>query len=156
MVADRGSRCGKGSVRTGTLLLAVGMAVAAAQPGGAHHVISEVYDIGRIHTLEGEVDRIGYRDPHAFLHLRVVDGDSGGRIWSIELEGAAKLRQLGVERGTLRPGDRITVCGNPGRDAGQYRLLMLVLTRLSDGLAVRRTPMEDQRECGSAAVADAR
>ena len=167
-----------------TLLLAVGVAVAAAQPGGAHyvigevydiarilsledaarqqlgvergtlrppgmhHVISEVYDIGRILTLEGEVDRIGYRDPHSFLHLRVDDG--GGRIWSIELEGAAKLHQLGVERGTLRPGDRITVCGNPGRDAGQYRLLMLVLTRPSDGLAMRRTPMEDQRECGPA------
>ena len=170
----------------GTLLLAIGAAVAAAQPGGAHyvigevydigriltlegaagrqlgvergtlrprgmhHVISEVYDIGQILTLEGEVDRIGYRDPHSFLHLRVADG-GGGRIWSIELEGGAKLYQLGVEPETLRPGDRITVCGNPGRDAGQYRLLMLVLTRPSDGLAVRRTPMEDQRECGPAA-----
>ena len=138
-------------MRVRTLLLAVGAALAAAQPGGAHHVISEVYDIGRIVTLEGEVDRIGYRDPHSFLHLRVADGGSGGRTWSIELEGAAKLHQLGMERGTLRTGDRITVCGNPGRDAGQYRLLMLVLTRPSDGLAVRRTPMEDQRECGPAA-----
>lgn len=142
------------SVRT--LLVAIGAAFAAAQPGGAHHVISEVYDIGRILTLQGEVDRIGYRDPHSFLHLRVAGEGSDGRTWSVELEGAAKLHQLGVERGTLKPGDRITVCGNPGRDAGQYRLLMLVLTRQSDGLAVRRTPMEDQRECGSAAVADAR
>ncbi len=138
-------------MRVRTLLLAIGAAVAAAQPGGAHHVISEVYDIGRILTLEGEVDRIGYRDPHAFLHLRVADDGGGARTWSIELEGAAKLHQLGVERGTLRPGDRITVCGNPGRDAGQYRLLMLALTRPSDGLAVRRTPMEEQRECGPAA-----
>ena len=134
-----------------TLLLAIGAAVAAAQPGGAHHVISEVYDIGRILTVAGEVDRIGYRDPHSFLHLRVADDPGGRRTWSVELEGAAKLYQLGVEPGTLRPGDRITVCGNPGRDAGQYRLLMLVLTRPSDGLAVRRTPMEDQRECGAAA-----
>ena len=132
-------------------MLAIGAAVAAAQPGGAHHVISEVYDIGRILTLEGEVDRIGYRDPHAFLHLRVAGDGGGARTWSIELEGAAKLHQLGVARETLRPGDRITVCGNPGRDAGQYRLLMLVLTRPSDGLAVRRTPMEEQRECGLAA-----
>lgn len=136
-------------------MLAIAAAVAVAQPGGAHHVISEVYDIGRILTVEGEVDRIGYRDPHSFLHLRVGGDGGGGRIWSIELEGAAKLHQLGMERGTLRPGDRITVCGNPGRDAGQYRLLMLVLTRPSDGLAVRRTPMEDQRECGSAAAGGA-
>lgn len=143
-------------MRVRTLLLAIGAAVASAQPGGAHHVISEVYDIGRTLTVEGEVDRIGYRDPHSFLHLRVAGAGSGGRIWSVELEGAAKLHQLGVERGTLKPGDRISVCGNPGRDAGQYRLLMLVLTRPSDGLAVRRTPMDDQRECGSAAVTDAR
>ena len=139
-----------------SLLLAIGAAVAVAQPGGAHHVISEVYDIGRILTVEGEVDRVGYRDPHSFLHLRVPGGGSGIRTWSVELEGAARLRQLGVEQATLRPGDRITVCGNPGRDAGQYRLLMLVLTRPSDGLAVRRTPMEDQRECGSAAGAEGR
>ena len=132
------------------LLLAIGAAVAVGQPGGAHHVISEVYDIGQTLTVEGEVDRIGYRDPHSFLHLRVPEDGSGSRTWSVELEGAAKLRQLGVDRGTLRSGDRITVCGNPGRDAGQYRLLMLVLTRPSDGLAVRRTPMEDQQECGAA------
>ena len=137
-------------MRVRSLLLAVGVAVVAAQPGGAHHVISEVYDIGRILTVEGEVDRIGYRDPHSFLHLRVAVDGSVSRTWSVELEGAAKLRQLGMEPETLRPGDRITVCGNPGRDAGQYRLLMLVLTRSSDGLAVRRTPMEDQRECGAA------
>lgn len=138
-------------MRVRTLLLAIGVAVASAQPGGAHHVISEVYDVGRILTLDGEVDRIGYRDPHSFLHLRVAGEGSDGRIWSVELEGAAKLHQLGVEPGTLKPGDRVTICGNPGRDAGQYRLLMLVLTRSSDGLAVRRTPMEDQRECGPVA-----
>lgn len=141
-------------MRDRSLLLAIGAVVAVAQPGNAHHTISEVYDIARVQTLEGEVDRIGYRDPHSFLHLRVPGDGSGARTWSVELEGAAKLRQLGVERETLRPGDRITVCGNPGRDAGQYRLLMLVLTRPADGLAVRRTPMEDQRECAAASLGD--
>lgn len=106
-----------------------------------------MYDIGRTITVDGRVDRIGYRDPHSFLHLRVSGDPNGTRTWSVELEGAAKLHQLGVDSETPRPGDRITVCGNPGRDAGQYRLLMLVLARPSDGLAVRRTPMANQREC---------
>lgn len=134
-------------MRARAALLAVVTGAAAALPAGAHHVISEVYDIDRTITVEGWVGRIGYRDPHSFLHLRVPDGGQAPRTWSVELEGAAKLRQLGVERETLRPGDRLTICGNPGRDAGQYRLLMLTLARPSDGLAVRRTPMANQREC---------
>ena len=131
------------------LLLAVVAAGVITLPAAAHHVISEVYDIGRIVTVEGAVDRVGYRDPHSYLHLRVAEQDRPDRTWSIELEGAVRLRQLGLEQGTLQPGDRITVCGNPGRDAGQYRLLMLQLTRPSDGLAVRREPMRDQRGCAA-------
>lgn len=125
---------------------AVGM---LSLPVAAHHVISEVYDIGRTVTVEGAVDRVGYRDPHSYLHLRVTEQDRPERTWSIELEGAARLRQLGLEQGTLQPGDRITVCGNPGRDAGQYRLLMLELTRPSDGFAVQRVPLQDQRGCAA-------
>ena len=140
-------------MRARTLLLAVVTAGIAALPAGAHHVISEVYDIGRTITVEGRVDRVGYRDPHSFLHLRVPADGTGIRTWSVELEGAAKLRLLGVDRETLRTGDRVTVCGNPGRDAGQYRLLMLMLARPSDGLAVRRTPMANQRECDSLSAA---
>ena len=136
-------------MRVRSLLLAVPAAGVFALPTGAHHVISEVYDIGRTITVEGRVDRVGYRDPHSFLHLRVHGGAEGNHTWSVELEGAAKLHQLGVDRETLRPGDRVTVCGNPGRDAGQYRLLMLTLARPSDGLAVRRMPMANQRECDS-------
>ena len=145
----RGRGRGESGMRIGTLLLAVLAAGAAALPAAAHHVISEVYDMGRTITVQGQVDRVGYRDPHSFLHLRVPGGGNGVRTWSVELEGAAKLQQLGVDRETLRSGDRITVCGNPGRDAGQYRLLALVLARPSDGLAVRRTPMANQRECDS-------
>lgn len=128
-------------------LLAVVVAGIVGLPAAAHHVISEVYDIGRTVTVEGAVDRIGYRDPHAYLHLRVAEENGPERTWSVELEGAALLRKLGVERDTLQPGDRIAVCGNPGRDAGQYRLLMLRLMRPSDGLAVRREPVEHQRAC---------
>ena len=123
-----------------------GCSVSSVQ-AGAHHLITEVYDVGRTATIEGRVDRFVYQDPHSFVHLQVPGRRGRPLIWAVELEGAARLRQLGVNSRTLRPGDRLTVCGNPGRDAGQYRLLMLALERPRDGLSVRRTTEEWQLDC---------
>lgn len=114
---------------------------------GSHHFVTEVYDVSRTATIEGRVDRFVYQDPHSFVHLQVRDRRGRPLTWAVELEGAASLRQRGVSGGTLRPGDRLTVCGNPGRDAGRHRLLMLALERPLDGLAVRRGAEQRQPDC---------
>lgn len=131
------------------LALAVVLAVAgiSGMRAAVHHLITEVYDVSRTATIEGRVDRFVYQDPHSFVHLRAPDARGRPLTWSIEMEGAARLRQLGVGAGALRPGDRLTVCGNPGRDAGQHRLLMLALDRPRDGLSVRRATEEWQLDC---------
>ena len=36
----------------------------------------------------------------------------------------------------LQPGDRVAVCGNPGRDPGEFSLRMLALERRADGLSI--------------------
>lgn len=129
------------------LALAVVLAGVCGMRAAAHHLITEVYDVSRTATIEGRVDRFVYQDPHSFVHLRAPGAGGRPLTWSIEMEGAARLRQLGVGADALRPGDRLTVCGNPGRDAGQHRLLMLALDRPRDGLSVRRAAMEWRLGC---------
>ena len=118
--------------------LAVLVAVALV-PADAHHSITAVYDLSQTTTVEGRVGRVFYQNPHAFVHLLVAGERGGSRTWAVELEGPAKLREQAVTVETLQPGDRLTVCGNPGRNAGEYRLLMLTLERSSDGLSVSRS-----------------
>ena len=111
-------------------------ALIAAHPD---HLIAEVYDVKRTMTVDGRVDRIVLRNPHAFVHLSVVGTEGQSRTWAIELEGATTLRRRGVDGATFKIGDQLTVCGNPGRDASQYRLLMLGLRRPSDSFSMHRT-----------------
>ena len=124
-------------------------------PAGAHHSITEVYDLSQTMTIEGRVGRVVYQNPHALVHLLVAGEQGRSRTWAVELEGTAKLREQAVSVETLQPGDRLTVCGNPGRNAGEYRLLMLTLERSSDGLSVSRSSasrslIPSARRCSSA------
>ena len=118
------------------VLLAVAAAVGSAMGVGAHHSVATVYDESRTMTLEGEIERVLNLQPHAWLHLVVGGGRGPTRTWAVEFDTASKLSSSGVSQAALRPGDRITVCGNPGRDSGAYRLRMLTLRRPSDGLSL--------------------
>ena len=117
-------------------MLAVTVAVGSAMGVGAHHSVATVYDESRTMTLEGEIGRFLNHQPHALLHLVVRGGRGRTRTWAVEFDTADRLISSGVSREALRPGDRITVCGNPGRDPGAYRLRMLTLRQPSDGLSL--------------------
>lgn len=109
-------------------------ALSAAQVA-AHHPLSAVYDEGQALTVEGMVTRVVYQRPHPVVDLEVNDRETT-RTWAIEFDELRLPDGGPVGRSTLEPGDRITVCGNPGRDPGEYKLRMLVLQR-SDGLSLR-------------------
>ena len=118
-------------------VLLVGLAVGSAMGVSAHHSVAKMYDENRTMTIEGEVTHFLDNSPHALVHL-VVQGDRGRpRTWAVEFDDPDKLSSSGGTHEALRPGDRIAVCGNPGRDPGEYRLRMLALERPSDGLSMR-------------------
>ncbi len=129
------------------VLLVVAVAVGSAMGVGAHHSVATVYDESRTMTLEGEIGRFLNSQPHALLHLVVRGGRGRTRTWAVEFDTASKLSSSGVSQAALRPGDRITVCGHPGRDPGAYRLRMLTLRRPSDGLSLRREQCLTRATC---------
>ncbi len=127
--------------------LAVAVAVGSAMGVGAHHSVATVYDESRTMMLEGEIERVLNLQPHAWLHLVVAGGRGRTRTWAVEFDTASKLSSSGVSQAALRPGDRITICGNPGRDPGAYRLRMLTLRRPSDGLSIWSEPRLIRATC---------
>ena len=87
-------------------------------------------------TIEGTVERVVDKMPHPSVEIVVQRQGANARTWTIEFDGAHRLTGSTGERPLLLPGDYVTVCGNPGRDPGEYRLRMLVLER-SDGVSLR-------------------
>ena len=69
----------------------------------------------------------------------------GGRV-SRAFDAARWLTGSATEPPVLSPGDLVTVCGNPGRDPGEYRLRMLALQR-SDGVSLRSPVSLAETQC---------
>lgn len=66
--------------------------------------------------------------------LDVETPDERVERWRLEWGSPQRLRDRGVTEGTLKPGDRLTVDGNPHRDAAEKSLRVESMRRMSDGL----------------------
>jgi hypothetical protein len=120
------------------LVLAASL-VAAAQ---AHHSFTATYFEDRTLEIEGRLVQFLFRNPHSFVHVEAPDDAGEMRRWAVEWGGAGQLAGQGVTNQTLRPGDVVTITGNPGRDASDYRLLMKHLRRNADGFEWGNRPGE--------------
>ena len=120
-------------------LIAGASAVSFAAYG--HHSFPATYDVETEIDVEGELAAFMYRNPHSFVHLNVVNDDGETERWAVEWGAATFLGQQGITRATFRPGDKVVITGNPGRNPEDLRLRMRYIERLSDGF---RWPQEHQ------------
>ena len=116
-----------------TLLLAALAALVWTAPAYAHHSFAATYFEDKTQKIEGTLVQFLFRNPHSFVHVE-VPGENGAVLrWSVEWGGGGQLGREGVTRETLKPGDHVIVVGNPGRNAQDYRLRMVTITRPKDG-----------------------
>jgi len=99
----------------------------------AHHSFAATYLEGQTQKIEGKVVQFLFRNPHSFLHVEAPDEKGTMQVWNIEWGGGGLLGRQGVDRDTLKPGDRVIVVGQPGRVPEEHRLRMMNLTRPADG-----------------------
>ena len=99
----------------------------------AHHSFASTYDESKKITVEGKLVQFLFRNPHSFVHVMAPDEDGTMQRWAIEWGGAGQLGGQGVTRVTLKPGDKVVISGNPGRNPADHRVRMLTLRRPSDG-----------------------
>jgi len=74
-----------------------------------------------------------YRNPHSFVHVQAPDQSGAQQRWAVEWAGTGQLAEAGVQRDTLKVGDAVVIVGRPSRVRGEYRALMVRLTRPADG-----------------------
>ena len=99
----------------------------------AHHSYSATYDVNKEIKLEGKLVQFIYRNPHSFVHLQAPDENGIEQRWAVEWSGGGQLANQGVTRESLKVGDEVVIIGRPSRVPGEYRALMVKLTRPSDG-----------------------
>jgi Family of unknown function (DUF6152) len=98
-------------------VLGVGLGMAFLSGGvSAHHGASVVYDLGTSITVSGVVTKFDFVNPHVLIFFNVTGPDGQTVEWSAGLTSPNRLaRTDSWSRNTFKPGDQITVTGNPAR-----------------------------------------
>ena len=120
-------------------------AIAAFVAGGtasAHHSFGATYEVSKQIKVDGTIVQFIYRNPHSFVHVEAPDADGKVQRWAVEWGGTAQLTTAGVQRDTLKVGDKVAILARPSRVPNEYRLLMVNLTRPSDGFSWGRNAGE--------------
>jgi hypothetical protein len=99
----------------------------------AHHSFAATYFVDQTAKIDGTVKEFLWRNPHSFIKVEAPDEKGDLQMWSIEWGGGAQLSQAHVTRETLKPGDRVVITGNPGRDPAEHRIRIKSIARPSDG-----------------------
>ena len=99
----------------------------------AHHSFAATYLLDQQVKIEGVVVQLLFRNPHSFVHVLAPDAAGNLQRWAVEWSGAAGLSHDNVSHTTLKPGDKVVIVGNPGRNPEDHRLLMHSVVRPSDG-----------------------
>ena len=92
--------------------LAVVLVALAAAPVVAHHAFSAEFDADRPLKLEGEVTRVEWINPHAWIHIRTAEGQD----WMIEGGTPNTLFRRGFTKDSLQIGTEIVVDGYQAKD----------------------------------------
>lgn len=95
----------------------------SSSPILAHHSPAE-FDGTKTVSLKGTVTQFDWNNPHAYIFLEGKNDKGDVEKWAAELGTLGVLSRLNWRRDTVKPGDQITVYGNPARDG---RLLMRLL-----------------------------
>ena len=115
------------------ILVVLSTAILSVPRANAHHSFGATYLEDKTITLDGAIVQMLFRNPHSYVQIDVKDASGQVVRWNIEWGGVVLLSQKGVTRDTLKPGDQVTVVGNPSRTAEDHRMRLVKISRPSDG-----------------------
>jgi hypothetical protein len=128
---------------------ALALLVMTAVDAMPHHAFSPVYDEARVITVAGVVTEFRFVNPHALMSMDVTD--DGGKVerWTVEFAGRLNLSEFGWTGESLKPGETVTVTGNPTH-MNSPRMFFRKIVRadgseLLPGNAQRLDTIEEQR-----------
>ena len=113
-------------------LVAIALALSAT-PLRGHHAFAADYLEDQSVSIEGMLIQFDYLNPHAWIHVAAPDNTGPIRKVSAEWSNPGRLKQQGIDKETLRPGDRLIVTGSPSRNPSELKIHLKRLDRPTDG-----------------------
>jgi hypothetical protein len=98
------------------LLLVTTAAFSASYKAWAHHAFSAEFDASAPVTLRGNVTKVEWINPHAWIHLTVEQEDGSATEWMVETGTPNTLLRAGVTKNSLPIGSEIVVRGYQSKD----------------------------------------
>ena len=84
-------------------------------PAIAHHSMS-MYDRSRDATFKATITDFNWANPHSLITFTVTDERGNSEKWVAEGPGPNRLANHGWSKDSLKPGDQVTIVGNPNKD----------------------------------------
>lgn len=94
-----------------TLCYAASVLILVAVPLAAHHSFDAEFDRHQVVNLRGTVTRMEWVNPHAMIHIAVVNADGSTAAWRIEGNTPNSLLRAGLTKDSLKAGTEIMVRG---------------------------------------------
>jgi hypothetical protein len=98
------------------LLLVITAVFSASYKAWAHHAFSAEFDANAPVTLQGNVTKVEWINPHAWIHLAVEQEDGSATEWMVEAGTPNTLLRAGVNKNSLPIGSEIVVRGYQSKD----------------------------------------
>ncbi len=99
-----------------TVLTFLGLLLVAAVPVIAHHAFGAEFDPNRPLLLKGNVVKVEWVNPHAWIHMEVTQDDGSKEVWMVEGGTPNTLLRRGLRKDSLTPGTLIIVDGYQAKD----------------------------------------
>lgn len=103
----------------------------AGVPLVAHHAFSAEFDQSKPVKLAGEITKLEWTNPHAWLFIDVKTPDGKVVNWRFEMGAPNALLRAGWSRNDIKPGTAVTISGFMARAGGSVGNAFQV--RLPDG-----------------------
>ncbi len=97
-------------------------ALCATAAAHAHHS-NTAYDTGKSVEWRASVTEFKFVNPHAYVYFTMDDGKGKTVDGRCELGARAMLSRRGWSAETVKPGEKVTIKGSPGRNEANVCLL---------------------------------
>src|SRR5262245_38413744 len=99
-------------MKTFILAFAAALTLWLAIPAAAHHSMAG-FDRKSTVKLTGTVKNFSWQNPHCWIEVEVMDKDGKLVTWNFEMTAPGYLARAGWKKSMVKPGDVVTISGNP-------------------------------------------